>query len=51
MRLKIFKGEDRLTVASILVKNNYRVSQGKAKNATGKSYTYFIDAEEQEVEK
>lgn len=47
MKLEIFKQEDRMTVAAILVKNGYKVSQGKARKApNSKSYIYFLDVEE-----
>ena len=46
MKLEIFKEEDRMTVAAILVKNGYRVNQGKErKTPNGKAYVYFIEAE------
>lgn len=46
MRLEIFKEEDRLAVASVLVKNGYKVYQGKErKTPTSKSYVYFLEAE------
>lgn len=52
MKLYIFNEEDRLKVAAILVKNGYRVSQDKErKTPTGKSYAYFIEAEEKELVK
>lgn len=45
-RLEIFKEEDRLAVAAVLVKNGYRVSQGKERTTPkGKSYTYFLEYE------
>jgi hypothetical protein len=41
--LKIYNQEDRLTVASILIKNGYTVSQSKRyRNATGKSMDYYL---------
>lgn len=46
MRIEIFKEEDRMTVAAILVKNGYKVFQGKErKTPTSKSYVYFLEAE------
>ncbi len=46
MRIEIFKEEDRMTVAAILVKNGYKVFQGKKrKTPTSKSYVYFLEAE------
>ena len=33
---------DRLTVAAILIKNDYTVRQGKEKRANSKSYDYFL---------
>lgn len=46
MKLEIFKEEDRMTVAAILVKNGYKVFQGKErKTPTSKSYIYFLEAE------
>lgn len=51
MKLYIFNEEDRLKVAAILVKNGYKVWQGKErKTPTGKSYAYFIEAEEKSEE-
>ena len=45
-KLEIFKEEDRLAVAAILVKNGYRVNQGKERaSPTGKSYVYFLEYE------
>ena len=44
MRIEVFKEEDRLTVAAILVKNGYTVRQGKErKGPNGKSYVYFVE--------
>lgn len=46
MKIEIFKEEDRMTVAAILVKNGYRVSQGKGRKApNSKAYVYFLEAE------
>jgi len=43
MELKIYNLEDRLTVAQILVKNGYTVSQGKRnRTETGKTLDYFL---------
>ena len=40
---KIYNLEERLTVAQILIKNGYTVSQGKcSRTATGKSVDYFL---------
>lgn len=51
MKLYIFNEEDRLKVAAVLVKNGYKVWQGKErKTPTGKSYSYFIEAEEKDEE-
>lgn len=51
MKLYIFNEEDRLKVAAILVKNGYKVWQGKErKTPTGKSCAYFIEAEEKSEE-
>lgn len=51
MKLYIFNEEDRLKVAAILVKNGYKVWQGKErKTPTGKSYAYFIEAKEKDEE-
>ena len=46
MKLRIFAEEDRLKVAAILVRNGYRVSQGKEKRPSGRSYEYYIEAED-----
>jgi hypothetical protein len=46
VRLSIYNKEDRLTVAKILIDNDYIVSQGKIKKTpTGKTYEYFLDVE------
>lgn len=46
MRLCIYNEDDRLKVASILVKNGYKVHQGKErKTPTSKAYVYYIEAE------
>lgn len=51
MKLYIFNEDDRLKVAAVLVKNGYKVWQGKErKTPTGKSYSYFIEAEEKSEE-
>lgn len=49
MKLEIFKEDERMTVAAILVKNGYRVAQRKErKTPNGKAYMYFIEAEKVE---
>ena len=51
MKLEIFKEEDRITVAAILVKNGYTVRQFKErKTPKSKSYSYYIEAEKPEPE-
>lgn len=45
-KVKIFNEADRLAVASILVKNGYKVSQGKERIPGKKSYVYFVEYEE-----
>lgn len=45
-RIKIFTETDRLTVATILVKNGYTVRQGKEPIPGKKSYCYFVEFEE-----
>lgn len=50
-RLKIeIKGEaDRLTVATLLVKNGYTVWQGRElKSSTSRTYNYYVYAEKGE---
>ena len=43
IELKIFREEDRKTVASILFSNGYTVRQGKRlKTKTGKSFDYLV---------
>ena len=37
--------EDRLTVAAILIKNNYTVRQGKQQRPGKKSYEYYLEYE------
>lgn len=44
MRIEIFKEDDRMAVAAILVKNGYKVFQGKErKTPTSRSYAYFLE--------
>ena len=51
MKIEIFKEEDRMAVAAILVKNGYRVRQGKErKSANSKAYVYFIEADKPDEE-
>lgn len=46
MRIEIFKEEDRMIAAAILVKNGYRVNQGKCRKApNSKAYVYFLEVE------
>ncbi len=54
MKLEIYKEDDRLAVAAILVKNGYRVSQGKEKKTpAGRAFVYYIEAQkvDEEVKK
>ena len=44
-RIYIALEADRLTMASILVKNKYTVRQGSRHRGTGKSYDYFLEYE------
>ena len=47
MELKIYKQEDRIIVASILVKNGYEVSQKRRKKGErAKTYEYYLDVKE-----
>lgn len=47
MEVRIYTQDDRLNVASILIKNGYNVEQGKRqKTATGKSLDYFLRIKE-----
>lgn len=47
MKIRIFSEDDRLRVASILVRNGYCVSQGKEpRTKGGKSYDYFLEAQD-----
>lgn len=47
VELKIYNLEDRLTVAQILIKNGYTVSQGKKQRSpTGKTLDYFLKVTE-----
>lgn len=47
MELKIYNQDDRLSVAAILIKNGYTVSQGKRqRSATGKTLDYFLKVTE-----
>ncbi len=45
MKLSIFKEEDRIIVAGILIRNGYTVRQGQQKKEPGKKATdYYIEA-------
>ena len=44
-RIYIGLEADRLTIASILVKNKYTVRQGSQRRGTSKSYDYFLEYE------
>lgn len=47
MKIRIFNEEDRMKVAAILVKNGYRVSQGKEPRAPkSKSYDYYLEVDD-----
>lgn len=47
MKIRIFNEDDRTKVASVLIKNGYRVSQGKEKRSpSSKSYDYFLEFED-----
>lgn len=46
MELKIYTLEDRMTVASILMKNGYTVSQVKVKPEGSKAVSYFLRVDE-----
>ena len=47
MYLKIYNQQDRLDVATILLKNGYTVSQTKRKNnPNGKTVDYYLAVEE-----
>lgn len=49
MEILIYRQEDRLQVAQILIKNGYTVSQGKKKRTeTGKQLDYFLKVTEDE---
>lgn len=51
MKLIIYKEEDRLTVAAILVKNGYTVRQGRErKGPNGKTYVYYIETVGEDVQ-
>lgn len=46
MKIEIYREEDRLIVAGILVRNGYRVCQMKEKKTpNGKTVVYMLDAE------
>lgn len=48
-RINIYNLEDRLAVANILIKNGYKVWQGKEKKTeNGKSVDYFLCIEKPE---
>lgn len=42
-KLEIFKEEDRLSVAAVLVKNGYRVRQMRERVDGKRSYLYFLE--------
>ena len=46
MKLRIFAEDDRLKVGAILIRNGYRVQQGKEKRKGSKSYDYFLEVED-----
>ncbi|MEZ3504918.1 MAG: hypothetical protein K1W25_15980 [Lachnospiraceae bacterium] len=47
MELKIYNQDDRLSVAAILIKNGYTVSQGKRQRSpTGKTLDYILKVSE-----
>ena len=46
MKLRIFVEDDRLKVGAILIRNGYRVQQGKEKRLGSKSYDYFLECED-----
>ena len=47
VELKIYNQEGRLSVAAILIKNGYTVSQGKRqRTATGKTMDYILKVSE-----
>lgn len=48
-KIKIYKEEDRLAVAAILIKNGYTVRQGREKRGNTKSYDYFVEYHEPKV--
>ena len=51
MKIEIFKEEDRMTVAAILAKNGYRVSQGKGrKSPNSKAYVYYLEIDKSNEE-
>ena len=56
MELRIFSEDDRLKVAAILIKNGYRVEQGKKlrpkqDGTPSKSYDYLLIAEDMRGDK
>ena len=51
MKLRIFHEEDRLTVAAILIKNGYRVEQGKEPRPGTKTADYYLLLEDTRGEK
>ena len=47
VELKIYNQDDRLSVAAILIKNGYTVSQGKRQRSpTGKTLDYILKVSE-----
>lgn len=51
MELAIYNQQERIEVAGILIKNGYKVSQGKrAKTQTGKQVDYLLIVEEVDEE-
>ena len=47
MELKVYNQDDRLSVAAILIKNGYTVSQGKRQRSpTGKTLDYILKVSE-----
>ena len=46
IKIRVFQESERMTVASILIKNGYRVCQGKEKRVGKKNLDYILLVED-----
>lgn len=50
-KIEIFKEDDRLTVAAILIKNGYTVRQTREREEGKRSYLYYLEYSKQRAQK